>query len=456
MNRSLFLLDDDKAVLGTLRDALAELSPDIRTCANPMEALGEIRSHPPSVVITDLKMPGLGGMEVLKRIHEFRPGLPVIMITGHGGVEEAVEAMRNGAYDFIRKPFSLAEIEVTVKRALEKAALLEENLRLKERLRKTRIPEFAEGKSAAFRELLDAALLGANSEATILILGESGTGKEILAHYVAAHSRRAMQPFVAVNCAAIPANLIESELFGHKRGAFTGAHQDRKGKFQEANGGTIFLDEIGELPLVLQGALLRVLQEGEVAPLGGQAQKVDVRVIAATNKPLRKMAAEGLFREDLYYRLNVLALQIPPLRGRMDDFPAYVSFFIEKYCRKNRREPVFVDSEAMKILERHSWPGNLRELENVIERAVILTPGNTVTPKVLPPELTETEGTESPFKFRRGMTLDEIEMKIIREVLRFNDGDRARSAEELGIGERTLYRKLQEMQRENLTERVDS
>jgi two-component system response regulator HydG len=287
--------------------------------------------------------------------------------------------------------------------------------------------------------------MAAQSDATILILGESGTGKEILAHYIAGNSRRAGEPFVTVNCAAIPENLIETELFGHKRGAFTGAHQDRKGKFQEAHGGTIFLDEIGELPLGMQSKLLRVLQEGEATPVGGTAQKVNVRVVAATNKPLRQMVTAGQFREDLFYRLNVVALQVPALRERMEDLPAYIAFFLSKYSRKNQRETLSLAPEALGLLERYGWPGNLRELENVIERAVILTPGDTITLKALPPELRNESDHSSPFNFRRGIPLEEMELMIIREVLRLNHGDRAKSADELGIGVRTIYRKLNEM-----------
>jgi two-component system response regulator HydG len=448
MNRqNLLIVDDEEGVLRTLEEVLAQPEVSVLSTTSSAEALHLMREKGPAVVVTDLRMPGLDGLGLLKKIREFRPETPVIVITGHGSVDDAVAAMKAGAYDFISKPLSVLELQTTVKRALEKASLQQENLQLRESLRKSRTRSFEEGNSPLFRELLDAARLAANSEATILILGESGTGKEILASYIAGHSPRAEGPFVAVNCAAIPENLIEAELFGHKRGAFTGAHQDRKGRFQEADKGTIFLDEIGELPLAAQSKLLRVLQEGEATPVGGSAQKVNVRVIAATNKPLREMAAAGTFREDLFYRLNVVDLHIPPLRQRMEDLPSYIAFFIHKFCRKNHRDPVSIAPEALRFLETYSWPGNLRELENVLERAIILTPGNQVTEKVLPPELREPgDRSGGQVSFPRGMKMEEIELQVIREALSRNHGDRAKSAEELGISVRTVYRRLNEMQ----------
>jgi two-component system response regulator HydG len=445
------IVDDEQGVLRTLADALGGVGVELLATTDSTEALELVRMRAPTVMLTDLKMPGMDGQALLNRAREVNPDLQVVVITGHGSIEDAVAAMKAGAYDFITKPFSVLELRTTVQRALEKADLLAENARLRDKLKKSLLPAFAEGKNPAFRELLDTALKAADSEATVLILGESGTGKEVLANYVAAHSRRAAQPFIAVNCAAIPESLIESELFGHKKGAFTGAYQSAKGRFQEANGGTLFLDEIGELPLSAQSKLLRVLQEGEVVPVGGASQKVDVRVIAATNKPLREMTATGAFREDLFYRLNVVALNIPPLRHRMEDLATYVAFFIAKYCRKNRRDSLAVSPEALRLLERYSWPGNLRELENVLERAVVLTRESPITAEVLPPELKgEIKASVPKVAFARGMTLEDIEHKVIHEVLAHNRGDRSRSALELGIGVRTLYRKLNEIYAKDL------
>jgi two-component system, NtrC family, response regulator HydG len=446
MKKELLILDDDTSVLESLVALLEELDYAPIKCNDPHAAIDIVRKQLPEVVITDLKMPGLDGLEVLQRIKSINPDIQVILITGYGSVEDAVSAMRYGAYDFISKPFNMPVIEAVVRRAFEKTSLLTENFKLKKSLQKARIPAFTEGKSPAFRELLESSSLAANSDATILILGESGTGKEVLAHYITAYSKRADKPLVTVNCAAIPENLIESELFGHKKGSFTSAYQNKNGRFQEAHTGTIFLDEVGELPLALQAKLLRVLQEGEVTPVGGPPEKVDVRIIAATNRNLRKMVSAGRFREDLFYRLNVIPLFLPPLRERMEDLPMYISYFIAKYCRKNRKEPLALSPEALHILECYSWPGNIRELENAIERAVILTTGPEITAKVLPPEIRSGDDAAPAVQFRPGMKLDDIELIVIQKVLERNRGDRAKSAEELGIGVRTIYRKLNEIE----------
>jgi two-component system response regulator HydG len=442
MLKKLMLVDDDRDVLDSLERAFEDLDCELSTFVNPGEALEAMRAQPPHVVITDLKMPGIDGLELLKAAKEINPDIQVVLITGHGSIEEAVEAMRRGAYDFIPKPFNTDAILAIVRRAFEKAELLHENFLLREKLRHSRNPNFETGKSDVFRELLDEARQAAVSDATILILGESGTGKEVLAHYIAASSRRSPFPFVAVNCAAIPDNLIESELFGHKKGAFTGAHQDRKGRFQEAHTGTIFLDEIGEIPLNVQSKLLRVLQEGEVSPVGGRSQKVDVRILAATNKNLRKMVGDGLFREDLFYRLNVIPLQIPPLRQRMEDLPSYIAFFLAKYSRKNQREGLSISPEAMRLMERYDWPGNLRELENAIERAVILCAGDQIQPRNLPSDLNGDRPDNAEILFREGATLEDMELMIIQRALKRYHGDRGKTAQALNIGVRTLYRKL--------------
>jgi DNA-binding NtrC family response regulator len=446
MKKPLFIVDDDQDVLESLARALEDVDCRLQTFSNPQEALDALRKSPPPVLVTDLKMPGMDGLALLREVKAFNPDIQVVLITGHGSIDEAVAAMKQGAYDFISKPFKTEEILAVIRRAFEKAALLEENFLLREKLRSSRTPAFETGKSSAFRELLEEALQAAASDATILILGESGTGKEVLANYIVANSPRAPHPFVTVNCAAIPDNLIEAELFGYKKGAFTGAYQDRKGKFQDAHGGTIFLDEIGEVPLNVQSKLLRVLQEGEVSPVGGAAQKVNVRILAATNKQLRKMVADGLFREDLFYRLNVIPLVIPPLRQRMEDLPAYIAHFLGKYGRKNGREGLSISAEAMHLMDRYLWPGNVRELENAIERAVILCAGNQITPKNLPADLSGGGGGDGmEFLFRPGATLDDMELLIIQNTLKRNHGDRGKTAQELGIGVRTLYRKVMEI-----------
>lgn len=450
MKPRILLLDDDAAVLGPLNEVVTELGYETHATTDPFEALAFVESAAPALVVTDLKMPGMDGLEVLKKIKDRNSSTQVVVISGHGSIDDAVAAMKRGAYDFISKPFNVSEIENTVCRALEKASLLVENERLKASLESIQMPALAESRSVAFREVLENAALAAASDATVLILGESGTGKEVLARYIAARSRRVGKPLITVNCAAIPENLIESELFGHKKGAFTGAHQDRKGRFEEAQGGTLFLDEIGELPLAVQSKLLRVLQQGEISPVGGSARTVDVRIVAATNKDLRQLVAAGRFREDLFYRLNVVTLITPPLRRRMEDLHGFIGFFLARYGVRNGRENLSMSPEALALMERYSWPGNIRELENAIERAAILSPGDQITERALPPEVRGDVVVAPEMGFRRGATLAEIEMSVIQAVLRYNHGDRARTAEELGIGVRTLYRKLHDLQEREL------
>jgi DNA-binding NtrC family response regulator len=445
MQKKLLIVDDEQSILDSLTRALNGQGYELLTSPDPLKALELVKTETPPVVITDLKMPGMDGLALLEQIKSVNPHIQVVVITGHGSIDEAVSAMKKGAYDFIPKPFNRQEITAVVNRAFEKVSLLEENFLLREKLRKSQLPNFEVGKNRIFKELLNRSVQAANSDATILILGESGSGKEVLANYIVSNSPRAAQPFITLNCAAIPENLIEAELFGYKRGAFTGAYQDKKGKFQDANGGTIFLDEIGELPLPVQGKLLRVLQDGEVSPVGGAAQKVNVRVMAATNKPLRKMVEAGKFREDLFYRLNVIPLNIPPLRQRPEDLPSLISFFIGKYCKKNKRENLSVNADALRLMEHYAWPGNIRELENAIERAVILCLGHQITVDDLPAELSGDGEGLAQMNIAKGMTMDEIELMVIQNGLKRNHGDKAKTAEELGISLRTIYRKLDQI-----------
>jgi len=443
MKKKMLIVDDEKSIVESLGRALLGLEIELITTLDPEKAIEMAKEYVPQVVITDLKMPKMDGLEVLEKIKEINPNIQVIMITGHGTIDEAVSAMKKGAYDFIPKPFNKQEIIAVVNRAFEKTALLEENFLLKEKLRQNQTPNFEWGKNRTFKNLIERAGQAATSDATILIQGESGTGKEVLAQYIFSNSRRSLKPFITVNCAAIPENLMEAELFGYKKGAFTGAYHDKKGKFQEADGGTIFLDEIGEMPLNVQPKLLRILQEGEVSPVGGALQKVDVRIIAATNKNLRKQVEVNQFREDLFYRLNVIPLQIPPLRQRPEDLHSLISYFISKYCKKNKKSNLSLSADALRLMEGYAWPGNVRELENAIERAVILCLGHQITPEDLPDELSNPEGASIQLSLGRGMTLDEIEMTVIQNTLKKNHGDKAKTAEELGISLRTIYRKVE-------------
>ncbi|MEO7427523.1 MAG: sigma-54 dependent transcriptional regulator [Fibrobacteria bacterium] len=443
MKRKLLLVDDEKSIVDSLTRALSGLDMELITFQDPEAALEAVKEQTPQVAITDLKMPKMDGLEFMGKIKLHHPDIQVIMITGHGTIDDAVAAMKKGAYDFIPKPFNKQEIIAVVNRAFEKTALLEENFLLKEKLRLNQSPSFEWGKNRAFRSLIERAGQAAMSDATILILGESGTGKEVLAQHIFSNSARAHKPFVTVNCAAIPENLMEAELFGYKKGAFTGAYQDKKGRFQEANGGTIFLDEIGEMPLQVQPKLLRILQEGEVSPVGGANLKVDVRIIAATNKNLRKQVELGQFREDLFYRLNVIPLQIPPLRQRPEDLHSLISHFIAKYCKKNKKENLSISADALRLMENYAWPGNVRELENAIERAVILCLGHQITPEDLPDELSHPHAETVQLNIYQGMTMEEIELAVIRNALKKNHGDKAKTAEELGISLRTIYRKME-------------
>lgn len=442
MKQKLLIIDDESSIIESLTRALHGLGCEILSATDPKQALELMKAVIPQVVITDLKMPGMDGLQVLQQVKEFNPHIQVIVITGHGSIDDAVNSMKKGAYDFIPKPFNKQEIVAVVNRAFEKVSLLEENFLLREKLKKSQMPAFELGKSRLYRELLARASQAATSDATILILGESGTGKEVVAQYIVTNSNRGHQPFVTVNCAAIPENLIEAELFGYKKGSFTGAYQDKKGKFVEADGGTIFLDEIGELPMSMQPKLLRVLQEGDVNPVGGGSQKVDVRIIAATNKNLRKQVEGGFFREDLFYRLNVIPLHIPALRQRPEDLHSLISFFIAKYCKKNKKNNLSVSADALKMMEHYGWPGNVRELENAIERAVILCMGHQIGIDDLPDELSSNPEAGSQVYIGRGMTMDEIELSVIQNTLKRNHGDKQKTAEELGISLRTIYRKL--------------
>lgn len=442
MKQQLLIIDDESSIIESLTRALHGLGFEILSSTDPKAGLEIVKNSVPQIVITDLKMPGMDGLQVLQQVKEFNPHIQVIVITGHGSIDDAVTSMKKGAYDFIPKPFNKQEIVAVVHRAFEKVSLLEENFLLREKLRKTMQPAFEMGKSRVYKDLLGRASQAAASDATILILGESGTGKEVLAQYIVTHSHRTQQPFVTVNCAAIPENLIEAELFGYKKGAFTGAYQDKKGKFVEADKGTIFLDEIGELPISMQPKLLRVLQEGEVSPVGGGSHKVDVRIVAATNKNLRKQVEAGLFREDLFYRLNVIPLHIPSLRQRPEDLHSLIGYFITKYCKKNKKNNLSVSADALRLMERYPWPGNVRELENAIERAVILCLGHQIMVEDLPDELSNNPEAGSQLYLGRGTTMEEIELAVIQNALKRNHGDKQKTAEELGISLRTIYRKL--------------
>ncbi len=380
---TILIVDDDELVLESLKLVLKEAGHKVRSSTSPEKALSIFDRHPIDLVITDMKMPGMSGIELLERIKKKDPDCPVIMITAYATVETAVEAMKKGAIDYIMKPFSADELELVVKRALEEKAIKEENARLKEIVKDSvkDAHDLFVGQHPKVMELKALVEKVAPTDATVLIMGESGTGKELVARMIHSLSQRRDGPYVRMNCAAIPEGLIESELFGYEKGAFTGAVQSRKGKFELANGGTILLDEIGEMPINLQAKLLRVLQEKEIDRLGGKTLPIDVRVIATTNRDLAKEVKEGRFREDLFYRLSVVPIYIPPLRERREDVPLLAEYFLHIYSKKIGKEVSKISSEAMEILSSYPWPGNVRELENCIHRAVILSTGPIITEK---------------------------------------------------------------------------
>jgi DNA-binding NtrC family response regulator len=443
---TVLVVDDEPSNLASIEKIFQRDGMRVLTADGAKAALEVVRTHRVQVVLTDLMMPGVSGLELLRAIKQLSPDTEVVMMTAYGTVETAVQAMREGAYDFVEKPLKRMTIVKSVRKAAERQSLVAENRSLRNEIKLLTRREIV-GSSAALRRVLDVATQAAPSSATVLILGESGTGKELVARFIHEHSLRAKAPFVAVNCSAIPETILEAELFGHERGSFTGALSRREGRFARAAGGTLFLDEIGELSPSVQVKLLRVLQEGEYEPVGGDTVRADVRIVAATNKDLRAEVAATRFREDLFYRLNVIAVTAPPLRARREDIPLLVDHFLGVYCAKNNRPRLEAPREVLAVLSDYSWPGNVRELENVIERAVVLCRVDKLTIEDLPDVVREGEGAEpSTITFSVGTPLDEVERRLIRETLRHARGDKSVAAQLLGISTRTIYRKLGELE----------
>jgi DNA-binding NtrC family response regulator len=442
--RSVLVVDDDAAMCEMLASVLEEKGLRVRTTGSAAAALEALRDAEFDAVLSDIRMPGRTGIELVGGIRELRPETPVILMTAFGNLESAIDALRAGAYDYITKPFKREIVLAALERAFERRELERENRRLRRALDQTTSLGELIGASPALREIFALIRKVAESRATVLITGESGTGKEVVARTIHFSGSRAERPFVPVNCTAIPEGLLESELFGHVRGAFTGAHTSKRGLFEEASRGTLFLDEIGDMGPGLQAKLLRVLQDGEIRPVGStQAVKVDVRVIAATNKDLRREMEEGRFRRDLYYRLNVIPIAIPPLRERREDIPLLAEAFLRK--RTDRRHTL--TPGAVRRLQACRWEGNARELENVIERALALAEGPEIRAEDLPmDEEGPKEGADVGHALvesaiERQLTLRELEDRYIAEVLRMTRGNKVRAARVLGINRRTLYRR---------------
>jgi two-component system response regulator HydG len=441
---TVLVVDDEPSNLTSLQKIFQREGMRVMVADGAKPALDLARKHRVHVVLTDLMMPGTNGVELLRALKELSPDTEVVLMTAYGTVETAVQAMREGAYDFVEKPLKRMTIVKSVRQAAERQKLVAENRSLRHELKLLTTREIV-GQSAALRRVLDVATQAAPSSATVLVLGESGTGKELIARYIHGKSARATGPFVAVNCAAIPETILESELFGHERGAFTGAVGRREGRFAKARGGTLFLDEIGELTPAVQVKILRVLQEGEYEPVGGNTVKADVRIVAATNRDLAAEVEAGRFREDLYYRLNVIAVTAPPLRNRREDIPLLVDHFIGVYCKKNGRSRLGVAPDAMQKLLDYSWPGNVRELENVVERAAVLCRGETIRLEDLPEVVAQAAApSPSALTFAIGTPLEEVEHRLIRETLAHTGGDKSLAAQLLGISTRTIYRTLGE------------
>jgi DNA-binding NtrC family response regulator len=443
---TVLVVDDEPSNLASIEKIFQRDGMRVLTADGAKVALETVRRHRVQVVLTDLMMPGVSGLELLRAIKQVSPDTEVVMMTAYGTVETAVQAMREGAYDFVEKPLKRMNIVKSVRKAAERQNLIAENRSLRQEIKLLTKREIV-GSSPALRRVLEVATQAAPSSATVLVLGESGTGKELVARFIHEHSSRSKAPFVAVNCAAIPETILEAELFGHERGSFTGAFAKREGRFARASGGTLFLDEIGELTASVQVKLLRVLQEGEYEPVGGDTVRADVRVVAATNKDLRAEVAAGRFREDLFYRLNVIAVTAPPLRARREDIPLLVDHFLGVYCAKNNRGRLEAPREVLQVLVDYSWPGNVRELENVIERAAVLCRVDKLGVEDLPDVVRQGDGGEpSTLTFSVGTPLDEVERRLLRETLRHARGDKSLAAQLLGISTRTIYRKLGEVE----------
>lgn len=445
--RRLLIVDDEESHRIMLRAVLQAEGYQIFEAADGPEAIRAVEQDSFDLILLDLRLQTMDGIEVLNEIRKVSPLVPVIIMTAFASIKTAVEALKAGASDYLTKPLDIDELKVIIEKALELYDLRTENIFLKERLGDRFDFSRLIGRSPKMQELFNTLSLVAPTDATVLIQGESGTGKELVANAIHHNSLRKDQPFIKVSCAALPETLLESELFGHEKGAFTGAISRREGRFQIAHRGTIFLDEVGEMSSSTQIKLLRVLQEKEFEPLGSNRPiKVDVRVIAATNKNLEKEVKERCFREDLYYRLNVVPIILPPLRERREDIPLLASHFFSFYREKNRKELEGISGKAMDLLVRYNWPGNVRELENTMERAVIMARGEVIAPADLPSPIQalSAEKEERGFIFPSGVTLAQVERALILKTLEDTGGNRSRAAEILGINRRTLQNKLKE------------
>ncbi len=445
MKTKILIVDDDEAHRQMLKAVLNNEGYDVTEAEDGSDAVTTVKQTFFDLILMDIRMQHIDGITALKQIHEVSPNIPILMMTAYASVSTAVEALKLGANDYLTKPLNVDELKILIEKTLHIKTIEQENANLKEQLNKHFDIKSIIGKSSAMNKLFENIAVFAPSDASVLILGESGTGKELVAGAVHYNSPRKDFPFVKVNCASLPENLLESELFGHTRGAFTGADRNRKGRFEKAHRGTILLDEIAEMSVHTQAKLLRVLQEQQFEPLGSSdTVKIDTRIIAATNRDLEAEIRKERFRPDLFYRLNVVSLEVPPLRERKADIPLLSEFFIKRYSKKNKKIVKGISPRAADLLQRFHWPGNVRELENVIERAVIITRRNIISVDNLPENLRKQDPTETfdQAHFIPGKSLKEVEKEMILATLEHTDQNRTHAAEILGISRRTLQIKL--------------
>lgn len=448
--KQILIIDDEENMRHMLSSMLTRSGYRVDTASSGLEGLKKSESNSYDFILCDVKMPKMDGMAFLKAMQNKIDNVSIIMMSAYGTVDTAIEAMKLGAYDYISKPFKTDEVYLTLKKAEERERLKQENVALKAHIEKIKDKHrFSKmvAESKKMQAVFGLAEKAAQYDTTVLIIGESGTGKELIARGVYFLGKRSKQPFITINCGGIPENLLESELFGYQKGAFTGADQDKRGLFEEADQGTIFLDEIGEMPVRLQVKLLRVLQEMEIRPIGGsKIRKIDVRVIAATSKNLENEIKNGRFREDLYYRLNVLSISLPSLRDRSEDIPLLCRHFINRFSKSLSKDPKEISPQAMSILIGHNWPGNVRELENSIERAIVLSEGHVLLPEHFPPQLSHTPRTEIPIEALEGYSLKQakkrMERAFIEKALEQTRGNRTKASQLLEISHPSLLSKI--------------
>lgn len=448
----LLVVDDDSGHLATLQTIARSWGYRVSAAEDGYTAVAMAKEQPFDLILMDVRMAVMDGIEALRRIKAYNPAIPILIMTAYSSVASAVEALKAGAYDYLTKPLDFETLRLTVERAMEHTHLKAENRQLKENLQKEFDWQNIVGASPSMKALIDMVAMVAPSEATVLITGESGTGKELIARSIHYNSRRRTAPFVVVNCAALAETLLESELFGHEKGAFTGADRRREGRFRQADGGTLFLDEIGETSPGMQAKLLRVLQEREFQRVGSdETLAVDVRILAATNRDLQDEVQKGTFREDLFYRLNVVTVEMPPLRARQEDIPLLAQSFLARFAARNRKTVKGFTPKAMDLMLKHDWPGNVRELENAVERAVILLSGDYISERELPLSITQnakrddTEGITMDKEGKGGtggQSLADLEKDVILATLAETGGNKSETARRLGINRKTLHLKL--------------